>query len=1852
VHRALLLCALGWNVAVAFGGSAKELSGYGRIPLAFEENRGQTDPAVRYIARSGEYSVFLTGAKAVLTTRAGDVRFAVSMQLAGARRTAEPQPEDPLPGQTNYFIGNDPARWRRGVRQFGRVRVPEIRAGVDMAYHGSGRELEYDLIVAPGADSSDLRLRFDGAKSLRLDSDGDLVIHTAAGDLRQHAPLAWQASGGARRAVEVRHVLKGRREVVLKVGEYDRGLPLTIDPVVSYSTYLGGSGGNSINGVAVDSFGNAYITGTTSSLDFPVTSGAYAGGSSDAYIAKLNPGGTALIYATYIGGSSADSAAGIAVDSSGNAFITGATSSSDFPIVFSGASSCATNSQCAFVAAVNSSGVISASRYLANSSLGAGIAMDSSGNPYVTGSTSAAFPVTTGSFIMTKPSSSSTGFVAKLTPSLVVSYGTYLGGTNTDAPTAIAVDSSGHAFIAGAAQSANFPTTAGVLQTTYQGGGDVFVTELNAQGSAPVYSTLLGGSSFDAAVAIAVDSGGSTYVAGNTQSSDFPTTPTAFLPSKPSPSGFGFNNSSFVAKVNPGGAVLAYSSYLGGSYSESASGVAVDASGNAYVLGTTSSNNFPTTPGAIKTQRSYVVCCSYNDGSDLYLSEFNPNGTSLVYSTYLGTSSTDTAAGIALDANLGIYVAGMTQSLLYATTASAFQPKSKGTGSNSSGFLAKIDFSSAAVCNVVLSSNSANVPGHGGSGSFTFTAASGCPWEITNDSIINVSGPRSGFGNGAVNYVVAQNQSIYSLQTGTIHVNGGVLTAGTNIFTVNQAAGSCTDPTFNPSSLNFTQAGGIENISVGLPGGCTWNLANVPVWITPSNSVNSTGSGTLSLYATRNSFSARIATITLATRTLLVTQAAGSCMLSLISSSATVAPQAVAGSIAFTTGSSCVWQAGSSVPWIQIGAGSATGQGSGSVSYVVAANPSAAPRAGSLLIGDQTFQITQSGGPSYIPTSYVASPYTSTTSGLAGDGGTVGSASVSSPGGLAFDNGGNLYIADTGNNRIRRVDPSGIITTLAGGGTTGLGDGGPPASASLNQPTGVAADASGAVYVADDFNYRIRKIANNVITTVAGTGVSGYNGDNQPATSAQIGYPIAIISDASGNIYFSDYSNNRIRRVSTTGTISTVAGTGATGYGGDGGSAVSAVLDRPGSLAIDAAGNLYVLDNSRVRRISTNGIITTVVGNGSYGSTGDGGPAISASIETDCCSGLALDNSGSIYIGESSGRIRKVTPDGIIQTVSMVQYNRGLVVDSFANLYGSGYYVYKLTPTPAFCTYTVSQPALQSYAGGNLTLQVSAAPANCSWTAASNASWLTVQTGSGSGNGSATFIVAGNSASTSRSGAITVAGLTLSVTQAALTGGGVSTATHFSVTAASSATAGVPVQFTVNALDASNHTVVNYSDPISLGSSDSFASLPANVTLSNGVGTFQSSLVTLGVQNLTASDLFYPSISGVSGGISVLAPSGLHFVPVTPCRVADTRNVSGPFGGPFIPGGGSRSFTIPSSACGIPPTAQAYSFNVAVAPHGPLGYVTVWAAGQTQPVVSTLNSIDGRIKSNAAIVPAGTSGAISVYATNDTDVILDINGYFVPASTSGALAFYPVTPCRLVDTRHGTLLSGPFTGGSSRTLPILSSNCNVPASAQAYSLNFTTVAPGQVGFLTAYPTGVAQPTVATLNALPPLPLTTTPVVVANAAIVPAGTSGSIDVFASNATDLVVDINGYFAPPGTGGLSLYNLPPCRVLDSRQSLGPGTPPFSGELDVNVLGSVCGGTPQAQGYVVNATVVPSGPFGFLTMWPHGAARPAVATLNALDGAITNNMAIVPTSDTEVSSFATNNTQLILDMFGYFAP
>jgi YVTN family beta-propeller protein len=388
-----------------------------------------------------------------------------------------------------------------------------------------------------------------------------------------------------------------------------------------------------------------------------------------------------------------------------------------------------------------------------------------------------------------------------------------------------------------------------------------------------------------------------------------------------------------------------------------------------------------------------------------------------------------------------------------------------------------------------------------------------------------------------------------------------------------------------------------------------------------------------------------------------------------------------------------------------------------------------------------------------------------------------------------------------------------------------------------------------------------------------------------------------------------------------------------------------------------------------------------------------------------------------------------------------------------------------------------------------------------------------------------------------------------------------------------------------------------------------------------------------------------------SNTVSVVAgpwsTSALQFVPATPCRLVDTRNPNGQFGGPAINGGNWRDFALPANLnCAIPATAAAYSLNVAVVPHGGLGYLTLWPTGQNQPVVSTLNSLDGRIKANAAIVAAGVNGAVRIYASNTTDVVLDIDGYFIAAPDPSAFAFFPLTPCRVADTRrtNGPLGGPSLYGARQRDFPVLAAtSCDIPNSAVAYSLNFAAIPRmgNPLGYLTVWPAGESRPLVSTLNAL-------TGTVTANAAIVPAGQNGDISVYPSQDTDLVIDINGYFAPAAPGGLSLYSTAPCRVLDTRRTSGA----FNGELTVNVVGGPCGVPETAQAYVFNAAVVPQGWLGYLTLWPDGQPRPLVSTLNALDGAITSNMAIVPTLNGYIDAYASGLTQLVLDISSYFAP
>jgi hypothetical protein len=385
----------------------------------------------------------------------------------------------------------------------------------------------------------------------------------------------------------------------------------------------------------------------------------------------------------------------------------------------------------------------------------------------------------------------------------------------------------------------------------------------------------------------------------------------------------------------------------------------------------------------------------------------------------------------------------------------------------------------------------------------------------------------------------------------------------------------------------------------------------------------------------------------------------------------------------------------------------------------------------------------------------------------------------------------------------------------------------------------------------------------------------------------------------------------------------------------------------------------------------------------------------------------------------------------------------------------------------------------------------------------------------------------------------------------------------------------------------------------------------------------------------------------------------LQYIPLgVPCRAVDTRVTGGPITGGtfrnFSPGGGNCTISTPTTGL------IAYAMNVTVVPHGPLGYLSVWPAGDLQPVVSTLNSPDGRVKANAAIVTGGTNGQVSVYVSSTADVVLDVSGYFVAeVAVPSTNTFFPITPCRVVDTRvienNSTLGAPSLVAGQVRTFQFTqSNNCNVQTPVEvggAFSVNVTVIPKNgrHVGYVTVWGTSASQPdtpTTSTLNA-------TTGTVVANAAIITVnpGTGGGLSVVSSDEADLVIDVNGYFAFSQlvSGGLSLYTLPPCRILDTRNSSGA----FHGELTVPVTtGNNCSVTSTAKAYVMNATVLPTIPLGYLSLWANGAVQPVVSTLNAVDGADTSNMAIIGTTNGSIDAFASQSTQLLLDISAYFAP
>jgi Bacterial Ig-like domain (group 3)/Beta-propeller repeat len=705
------------------------LDRYGRLPLSFEANHGEADARVKFLSRTGGYTLFLTGDEAVLVLRgkerntpqtkiastahtlpssmaASKAGGALRMKLRNANPAAKVTGADELPGTSNYFIGNDPAKWRTNVRTYAKVKYEGIYPGIDLVYYGKQRQLEYDFVVAPGADPRRIRFEVRGAKRIRREGNGELMFKVGEEEIRWHKPVVYQEKDGRRQEVAGHYALTGTNRVGFEVAKYDASRPLYIDPLI-YSTYLGGSGPDDGWGIAADSAGNAYISGSTESIDFPTVNPLQPtlSGHGDAFVAKINPAGSALVYSTYLGGSLWNGAEGIAVDGAGNAYVTGQTTSTDFPTtpgafqtVCNGGSNCDSDGD-AFVAKLNPEGsALVYSTYLGGSNfdVGEGIAVDSAGNAYVSGVTdSADFPTTPGAFQTVCNGGSDCfpngdAFVTKLNcTGTALVYSSFLGGSWEDLGVGIALDSADNAYVTGGTGSTDFPTVNPLQGTNGGGYFDAFVAKINAAGSALVYSTYLGGSLDDYGTGIAVDGAGNAYITGETTSANFPT----MNPLQPANGGGTGGDDAFVAKINAAGSALVYSTYLGGAGAEQGNGIAVDSAGNAYVAGISFSTNFPIVNALQKRKKGET---------DVFLSKLNATGSGFFYSTYLGGGgrfANTSGASVAVDNAGNVYIAGSTSSTQFPTM-NPLQPSNAGGGD---AFVAKIDV--AAATTTALSSS-------------------------------------------------------------------------------------------------------------------------------------------------------------------------------------------------------------------------------------------------------------------------------------------------------------------------------------------------------------------------------------------------------------------------------------------------------------------------------------------------------------------------------------------------------------------------------------------------------------------------------------------------------------------------------------------------------------------------------------------------------------------------------------------------------------------------------------------------------------------------------------------------------------------------------------------------------------------------------------------------------------------------------------------------------------------------------------------------------------------------------------------------------------------------------------------
>ena len=682
-HASRLLAIL--CLACAAHAQTHTVNTYAKLPLSFTPNQGQFDPAVTFVSRGSGYSVALTRDEADLTLQSSRPA-TVRMQLLGTAALPAISGVDPLPGTANYLIGNDPKKWHTNLPTYARVKYAQVYPGVDLVYYGNQHQLEFDLIVQPGTDPASISLGFQGEVAnhplrLKIDPTGNLVVDGPDGGVLLPRPTVYQQAGNKRESVDGTYLLSASQHLTFRLGAYDHTRPVIIDPILTYSTFLGGSVADQATALTVDAEGNAYVTGVTNSPNFPTTPGVLGTPTlnNPSFVSKLSPDGSALLYSTCVGGlGGATTSTSIAVDATGDAYVAGYTYAKDYPTTPGAFQHTFSSLTTSFLSKLNSTGTGFVYSTLIGGSLDSnafGLAVDSTGHAYLGGDNYAGdFPTTPGAY-KTAPNPAQPYFVdvflAKFDPtgsSLV--YSTLLGDGPSEV-SGLALDNSGDVFLTGFTNDPNFPTSPGAFSSA----GSTFVTKFNQTGSALLYSTRLRGSAVPGGIAI--DSAGDAYITGSTGSNDLPTTPGAFKTTD-----CAYCSDAFVTKLNPTGTGFVYSTYLAGDTLEtnhSASGygtgrsIAVDSVGNAYIAGSTLVANFPTTPDAF--QNTYGG--GYSDG---FFTRLNASGSAILYSTFLGGKGTDVATGVAVDPAGNAYVAGSISgsssevTSTFPTTPNSYQP--------------------------------------------------------------------------------------------------------------------------------------------------------------------------------------------------------------------------------------------------------------------------------------------------------------------------------------------------------------------------------------------------------------------------------------------------------------------------------------------------------------------------------------------------------------------------------------------------------------------------------------------------------------------------------------------------------------------------------------------------------------------------------------------------------------------------------------------------------------------------------------------------------------------------------------------------------------------------------------------------------------------------------------------------------------------------------------------------------------------------------------------------------------------------------------------------------------------------